>query len=178
MGRKKRPYYRIVVVDSRRKRDGAFIDRIGYYHPIENPAGLMIDGEKALKWLRDGAIPSDTVLSLLKKEGVWLRFRLERRGLPESQIGEMMNAWFVKHQKPIVELKTSVSAPMPAPAPKPEPVEEVAPVVAAAAVVEVAPEVVIETAEVASEAVADASPIVEASATEEVPVIDEAVPNA
>jgi len=101
MGRKKRPYYRIVAVDSRSKRDGAFIDRLGYYHPIEDPAGLMIDGEKALEWLRNGAIPSDTVLSLLKREGIWLRFRLEKRGLPASQIETMMAEWFAKHHKPI-----------------------------------------------------------------------------
>ncbi len=94
MGRKKRPYYRIVAVDSRRKRDGAFIENLGHYHPLEDPPTVKVDADKALKWLRVGAQPSDTVRSLLRREGIWLRFRLEKRGLPESQIEGMMTEWF------------------------------------------------------------------------------------
>ena len=100
MGRKKRPFYRIIAVDSRRKRDGAYIDRIGIYHPLENPPVVEVDADKALKWLRCGAQPSDTVRSLLRKEGVWLRFRLEKRGLPETQINQMMVEWFAAHPRP------------------------------------------------------------------------------
>jgi len=97
LGRKKRPYYRIVAVDSRGKRDGGYIERLGYYHPLENPPAVDIDADKVLKWLRLGAQPSETVLSLLRKEGVWLRFRLEKRKMPESQINELMAQWFAKH---------------------------------------------------------------------------------
>ncbi|MDP8228626.1 MAG: 30S ribosomal protein S16, partial [Candidatus Electryoneaceae bacterium] len=85
IGRKKRPYYRVIAVDSRRKRDGEFIDRIGYYHPLNDPPIVKIDAEKALKWLRVGAQPSETVLSLLRKEGVWHRFRMEKIGLPQER---------------------------------------------------------------------------------------------
>jgi small subunit ribosomal protein S16 len=69
-GAKKRPFYRIVVADSRSPRDGRFIDEIGYYNPIAEPAEIKIDVEKAKKWLSVGAQPSDTVKSLFRKEGI------------------------------------------------------------------------------------------------------------
>jgi small subunit ribosomal protein S16 len=67
MGRRNRPYYRVVVADSRSPRDGKFIDIIGHYDPLTDPATISIDEEKALKWLRYGAQPTDTVRSLLGK---------------------------------------------------------------------------------------------------------------
>jgi len=70
MGRKNRPFYRVVVADSRSPRDGKFIDIIGHYDPLTDPATISIDGEKALKWLKDGAQPTDTVRSLLNKLGI------------------------------------------------------------------------------------------------------------
>ncbi len=70
MGAKKAPFYRVVVADSRSPRDGKFIEEIGYYNPITEPAEVKIDAEKAKKWLKDGAQPSDTVRSLLKKSGI------------------------------------------------------------------------------------------------------------
>ena len=66
-GAKKAPTYRIVVADSRYPRDGRFIDQIGYYNPMTNPADIKIDAEKANKWLATGAQPTDTVRALLKK---------------------------------------------------------------------------------------------------------------
>lgn len=70
MGAKKAPFYRVVVADSRSPRDGRFIEEIGYYNPITEPATINIDGEKAEKWLKDGAQPSDTVKNLLKRAGI------------------------------------------------------------------------------------------------------------
>lgn len=70
MGAKKAPFYRVVVADSRSPRDGKFIEEIGYYNPITEPAEIKIDAEKAKKWLETGAQPSDTVRSLLKKSGI------------------------------------------------------------------------------------------------------------
>ncbi|MEA4847155.1 MAG: 30S ribosomal protein S16 [Clostridiaceae bacterium] len=70
MGAKKAPFYRLVVADSRSPRDGKFIEEIGYYNPITEPAEIKIDAEKAKKWLNDGAQPSDTVRLLLKKSGI------------------------------------------------------------------------------------------------------------
>ena len=67
MGAKKAPFYRVVVADSRYPRDGRFIEEIGYYNPMTNPAVIKIDAEKAQKWIANGAQPTDTVKSLLKK---------------------------------------------------------------------------------------------------------------
>jgi small subunit ribosomal protein S16 len=70
MGRRNRPFYRVVVADSRSPRDCKFIDIIGYYNPLTAPTTVSIDGEKALKWLGYGAQPTDTVRSLLAKLGI------------------------------------------------------------------------------------------------------------
>ena len=67
MGKKKNPFYRIVVADERSRRDGAPIEEIGYYNPMTNPADVKIDADKATKWLNNGAQPTETVRSLLKK---------------------------------------------------------------------------------------------------------------
>lgn len=70
MGAHKRPFYRIVVADSRAPRDGRFIEEIGYYNPVSEPKEIKIDNEKATKWLNNGAQPTDTVKYLLKKGGI------------------------------------------------------------------------------------------------------------
>jgi len=70
MGAKKKPFYRIVVADSRSPRDGRCIEEIGYYDPCKDPAELKIDGEKAVQWLNSGAQPSETVRALLNKAGL------------------------------------------------------------------------------------------------------------
>jgi small subunit ribosomal protein S16 len=70
IGAKKSPFYRVVVADSRYPRDGRFIEEIGTYNPLVDPAEVKIDGEKVTKWIKDGAQPTDTVKSLLKKAGV------------------------------------------------------------------------------------------------------------
>lgn len=70
MGAKKNPFYRIVVADSRYPRDGRFIEEIGYYNPLTEPAEVKVDAEKAQKWIANGAQPTDTVKDLLKKAGV------------------------------------------------------------------------------------------------------------
>ena len=70
MGKKKNPFYRVVVADERARRDGAPIDILGYYDPMTEPANIKIDAEKATKWLNNGAQPTDTVRSLLKKSEI------------------------------------------------------------------------------------------------------------
>jgi small subunit ribosomal protein S16 len=70
MGAKKKPFYRIVVADSRSPRDGKFIEEIGYYNPLTNPADIKLDKEKTEKWIANGAQPTDTVKSLIKKSGI------------------------------------------------------------------------------------------------------------
>ena len=70
MGAKKAPFYRVIVADSRSPRDGRFIEEIGYYNPLTEPAEIKIDAEKAKKWIANGAQPTETVKSLLKKSGI------------------------------------------------------------------------------------------------------------
>ena len=70
MGAKKAPFYRVVVADSRFPRDGRFIEEIGYYDPTKDPVVVKIDGEKAKKWIANGAQPTDTVRALLKKSEI------------------------------------------------------------------------------------------------------------
>ena len=70
MGQKKAPFYRIVVADSRSPRDGRFIEEIGTYNPLKDPAEIKIDVEAAQKWISNGAQPTDTVKALFKKHGV------------------------------------------------------------------------------------------------------------
>ncbi len=74
MGAKKRPFYRIVAADSRNKRDGKVIEEIGYYNPIVEPAEVKIDVDLAQKWLSNGAIPTDTVRNIFKKQGIMKKF--------------------------------------------------------------------------------------------------------
>lgn len=70
MGSKKRPFYRIVAADAKSPRDGRFIEIVGTYDPIKVPAVVTLDKEKAVKWIKNGAQPTDTVKSILKKEGI------------------------------------------------------------------------------------------------------------
>ena len=74
MGSKKSPVYRVVVADSRSPRDGRFIETIGTYNPLLNPAEVSINEELALQWLANGAQPSDTVRNLLSQQGIMKKF--------------------------------------------------------------------------------------------------------
>ena len=83
MGAKKRPFYRIVAADSRSPRDCRFIEVVGTYNPITEPAEVKVNEELALKWLQNGAIPTDTVRDLLRKQGVMEKFhniRMTKKG--------------------------------------------------------------------------------------------------
>lgn len=70
MGAHKRPFYRVVVADSRTPRNGRFIEEIGTYNPLTDPVEIKIDGEKAKQWIGNGAQPTETVKALLKKAGI------------------------------------------------------------------------------------------------------------
>lgn len=78
MGAKKDPFYRIVAADSRYPRDGRFIEALGYYNPTSEPAELKVNEELALKWLRTGAQPSDTVRNLLSSVGIMKKLHEEK----------------------------------------------------------------------------------------------------
>ena len=89
-GRKKRPFYRLVAADARSQRDGVFLERLGHYNPMTEPADVFIDEEKALKWLRRGAQPSDTAKRLLTQNGILMKFEYEKLGkpMPEDEVAE------------------------------------------------------------------------------------------
>lgn len=89
MGAKKRPFYRLVVADSRSPRDGKFIEEIGYYDPLPNPATVRIDVDKVHEWMRRGARPSDVARKLLEREGILQRSAQSRRVVtPEAKPAE------------------------------------------------------------------------------------------
>ena len=74
MGRKKKPFYRVVAADSRAKRDGKVIAEVGTYNPLKNPAEINLNKEEIMKWLSNGAEPTDTVRNILSKEGILKEF--------------------------------------------------------------------------------------------------------
>ena len=79
MGARRRPFYRLVVAGARSPRDGRFIEQLGYYDPLTEPATVKIDEEKVLRWLTQGAQPSDAARILLKREGVLERYAASRK---------------------------------------------------------------------------------------------------
>ncbi|MDP4186070.1 MAG: 30S ribosomal protein S16 [Bacteroidota bacterium] len=96
-GRKRRPYYYIIVADSRAPRDGKFIERIGSFNPVTNPATIDLDFEKALKWVMTGAQPTDTVRTILSKEGVMMKKHLlegvKKGAFDEAEAEKRYAAW-------------------------------------------------------------------------------------
>src|SRR5574344_1420718 len=80
MGAKKQPFYRIVAADSRSPRDGRFIETVGTYNPLVEPAETNINEEIAMKWLKNGATPTDTVRNILSKAGIMTKFANEKQG--------------------------------------------------------------------------------------------------
>jgi len=111
-GRKKRPFYRLVAADARAQRDGAFLERLGHYNPLTDPADVVIDEEKALKWLRRGAQPSDTAKRLLSKSGILLKFEYEKLGkpMPEDEITEAVEKTDESEQTEVQETESETGA--------------------------------------------------------------------
>ncbi|MDX2286826.1 MAG: 30S ribosomal protein S16 [Bacteroidia bacterium] len=136
-GRKNAAHYGIVVADSRSPRDGRFIEKIGHYNPLSQPARVYVDHDAALRWLKNGAQPTNTVRSLLSHAGVILKFALMTQGKSPEETDRIFGKW--REQKdnkpkkkvisvdvnnqplePIPGSKTKVVKPAAAPAPAPE----------------------------------------------------------
>ena len=104
-GKKGKPFYHIVIADSRAKRDGRYIERIGSYDPNKNPAIIDIDFERALHWVGVGAQPTDTVRAMLSYKGVLYKNHLlkgvKKGALTEAQVEERFNAWIVEKENKI-----------------------------------------------------------------------------
>ena len=99
-GRKKLARYDVVVTDARAPRDGRFIEKIGTYNPLTNPATIELNDDKAFAWLMNGAQPSDTVRRILAKTGVWAHWRAVQQG--QAEIGAMTDrrAGTVERKRP------------------------------------------------------------------------------
>ena len=194
-GRKKAPFYHIVIADSRAPRDGKFIEKIGTYNPMTKPATIDVDRDKAFDWLQKGAQPTDTVRAILRFKGVMYRKHLTRGvakgSLSEEQAMEKYNTWIDAKEKNIsdkvaqtaAEKKNLVELTFGKPKAKPIPVvaepvvEEVAaPVVEAVVAEPIVEEVVAPVVEaVVAEPIVEevVAPVVEAVVAE--PVVEEVV---
>ena len=179
-GSKKRPYYKIIVADSRSPRDGKFIERIGSYNPQlpkDSAERVILDADRAKHWLAAGAQPSDRVARFLDAAGV-----LERKvkvNMTKGEPGEKAKNRVEDRAKKAAEAEEAAAAAAAAPAPEPEPevVEEVAADEAAPAVEEVAPDAVVEEAPAAEEAApVDSAPAEVAPQAESVEAVTEEAP--
>ncbi len=152
VGKKKQPYYRVVVADSRSPRDGRIIERLGRYSPLDEPSLIEFDEERALHWLRHGAQPTEAIQKILETSGVWDQFKVER---PKADTAA---------RKAISHHKAALAARPAEPEPEPEPAAEPAadePAAEAPAAEEPAAD------EPAAEAPAAEEPAAEESAAEE-----------
>jgi small subunit ribosomal protein S16 len=84
VGKRRQPVYRVVVADQRSPRDGRFIEIIGQYKPLSDPSEIVFEEDKALEWLRKGAKPSDSVVALLKRTGIWSTFVADKGPAPKK----------------------------------------------------------------------------------------------
>jgi len=121
-GAKKRPSYRIVVTDSRNPRDGKFIESIGQYNPIEKPASVVVNEERVYHWLRIGALPTDTVNSLLRKIGLKKKWAALKKGIDVSamEISKVIPERRKKKKKKSKDVKETESQKAQATEPKTE----------------------------------------------------------
>ena len=108
-GRKGRPFYYIVAADSRSPRDGRYLEKIGTYNPIPDPATIEVDHDAALKWLLNGAQPSDTVRSILRYSGVNLKFALMKQGKSEEEVESIYKRWVNEKEAKISGKKTRLA---------------------------------------------------------------------
>ncbi len=201
-GRKKQPYYQIVIADARSPRDGKFIERLGFYNPMTKPATIEIDRDKAYDWLQKGAQPTDTVRAILKFKGVMYKKHLMRgvkKGvLTQEAADAKWNEWLTTKEARVAQRFEQTKAEkaafhkavsgeekkIVAPAPVVEeeaPVAEAAEETTAVVVEEVAETQVAETTEATAEepaapAAEEAPAVEEAPVTEEAPAAEEPAP--
>lgn len=93
IGKKKMPQYHIVAADSRAARNGKFLEVIGRYEPLQNPMVIETKEDRLMHWLKTGAQPTDTLRSLLQRNGMWLKWSLIKRGSDEATIAGTMEQW-------------------------------------------------------------------------------------
>ena len=104
LGRKKRPFYRVVAIDSRFKRDGREIERLGWYDPVQDNNSCNLNEDRILYWLKQGAKPSDTVQGLFRKNGLSYKWHLSKQGVKDADIDKLLEEW-KEREKNRIELK-------------------------------------------------------------------------
>jgi small subunit ribosomal protein S16 len=152
LGKKKQPTYRVVVIDSRKQRDGKYIEQLGFYDPRQNPSIVEIDNERALYWLHTGAQPTERAQKLLEISGAWTQFRVSRGdihtiGADDAQDAPAPKAVVQEEAEEAAETEEVVETPA-----------------------EVAPEAAVEAEDAAQEAEDAKEEVVEAEAKVEVEV--------
>ena len=184
-GRKAAPFYAIVAADSRAPRDGRYIEKIGFYNPVAEPARVYVDHDAAIKWLQIGAQPTNTVRNLLRHAGVTVKLALLKQGKTEEEIERIFGKWRAekdaKSKKKVISVDIHGTPLEPVPQTEenkkedkvaaPEPVVEKAPAVEEAVTEAPAEEVVAEAPaeEAVPEAPAEESTVEEAAEPAETP---------
>ena len=178
-GSKKRPYYKIVVADSRSPRDGRFIERLGSYNPLlakDNPERVKLDAERAAHWLSVGAQPTDRVARFLDAAGI--KERAARNNPKKAEPGEKAKERAEEKAAKIAEAEEAAAAAAAAPAPEPEveaPAEEAAAEAVAEAVADEVPaDATAEDAVAIADEVAEGGPVAEEAPAEAAPAAEEA----
>jgi small subunit ribosomal protein S16 len=176
-GKKRKPFYHIVIADSRAKRDGKFIEKIGTYNPNTNPATIELNIESALKWVQTGAEMTDTARAILSYKGVLYKNHLvngvKKGALTEADVEKKFNAWLADKDAKIAAKRDNLSkAEQDALAKRMAAEVEVNAARAKAIEAKNAPEVVEEEAPAAEEATEEAAPAAEAEVTEEAPAAE------
>jgi len=105
VGRRNRPFYRLIVIDSRKKRDGAAIEQVGWYNPISSDNSYEINDERIIHWLGEGAIPSEAVKKIMRQEGLSLRWHLLQQGTDEKEIEKEMKKWEMNRENVLADRK-------------------------------------------------------------------------
>ena len=110
MGSTNRPFYRVVAIDSRNRRDGRAIEELGWYDPLHKPMVLKLEEEPILEWLRRGAEPSPTVRELMRERGILLKWELLRKGVPAEQATQQVAAMLEKQAPRTKKVRPSKKA--------------------------------------------------------------------
>ncbi len=113
-GKKNQPFYHIVVADGRAPRDGKFVEKLGTYNPMTNPAQIVIDTDRAVTWLKNGAQPSDTARRILSYKGVLLKRHLqigvEKGAISQEQADVKFNQWLQEKENKIANKRSSIES--------------------------------------------------------------------
>ena len=110
IGRRNRPFYRLVVMDSRNRRDGAAIEQVGWYNPIAKDDIYSIKEDRILHWLKEGAQPTDTVHDILRTSGLAYKWHLIQQGLSDADIEKEMKKWLLEREDVLARRKERAEA--------------------------------------------------------------------